>query len=164
MADRPKLKNFVTVWLVAAVAADLFIAIALIIELARVKTTFQQTRSLIRRLIRTSVASGSFTAALAILALTTYLASPATNTCLMFAMLIGRTASITVLYNVNERRSQQSGSSAGTTIPLDTKVHGGTAMTGGIGVHQMSIVHVDAQSGRTDFDTNSYDKRGGEIV
>ncbi|KAH7100734.1 hypothetical protein BKA62DRAFT_232662 [Auriculariales sp. MPI-PUGE-AT-0066] len=156
MADRPKLKAFVTIWLAAAVAADVLIAVALILELARVKTSFQKTKSLLRRLIGMSIASGSFTATLAVLALSTYLSSPSTNYCLLFAVCIGRASTITVLFNVNERGTAGRGSNSGTTIQLDTKPPGPT--NGGIGVHQMSIVHVDA-SGRTEYDpAASFDK------
>ncbi|KAH7105077.1 hypothetical protein BKA62DRAFT_767333 [Auriculariales sp. MPI-PUGE-AT-0066] len=118
----------VTVWLSAGVAADVVIAMALLYESGRVQLFF----NLLRQLMRMTIASGSFTTLFAVFALSTYLASPSTNYCLVFAICIGRASTLAVLYDMNERKSAQSGlSSNSTTRQIDTKTVGTT----GIGVH-----------------------------
>jgi len=90
---------------------------------------------------------------------------------LTFAACIGRVCVLTVLYNLNERKSSgrygsslggSTSTAAGTSIPLDPRYGNrnperGVSAAAGISVHQMSIVHVD---GKRRNDDNSSDGEG----
>ena len=111
------------------------------------------------------------------ISVTTYLARPSTNICLVFGMSVGRAATLTVLYNLNMRKSNGNYSSyynsagpgtsaitgGATNIPLETGfgfVPHGTQ--NGVNVHQMSVVHVDRdpidKSTTTQLDETVYDE------
>jgi len=105
-------------------------------------------------------------------AVTTYLAKPTTNICLTFGMSIGRACTLTVLYNLNMRKTTGHYLSAGETgahtvgaahgsgqsMPLESGFHftqgattGSKTAINGISVH--SVTHIDGKGG----DDGSYD-------
>ncbi|KAH7096829.1 hypothetical protein BKA62DRAFT_718285 [Auriculariales sp. MPI-PUGE-AT-0066] len=154
--ERGKHRLFATIWLSCAAAADVLIASALIFELRRVRTTYQKTRNLLRRLITTAGMSGVGTASLALLTMITFVVWPTANYCMIFGMSVGRAATLTVLYNLSLRKS--------TTDASETNIHGVSSngisadqtgfrfthnsntdatRTHGISVQQSKIVHVD---------------------
>ncbi|KAH7099090.1 hypothetical protein BKA62DRAFT_832009 [Auriculariales sp. MPI-PUGE-AT-0066] len=163
-SDRAKNKPFLIMWLAGSLAADTAIALALLLELSRVKTSFKDTKSLILRLMRTCVLSGMLPALLAAGTLCSWLARPDANYSLIFTMPLGRVCTLTVLYNLNQRGRGYGASTNTASIPLETGIKFmGTHTDTRIGVHQISVVHADPSSkdqrNDTAFETTSCDKR-----
>ncbi|KAG8773553.1 hypothetical protein FRB91_004096 [Serendipita sp. 411] len=106
-ADRDKAIITATIWLVSSSVADVLIALCLVITLVKAanQTRIASTRNIINRLIVVSIQSGTFTTVLAILVLSIYLAKPSTNDSAYFSFCLGRAYTITMLFNLNLRRS-----------------------------------------------------------
>ncbi|KAI0634954.1 hypothetical protein C8Q77DRAFT_664397 [Trametes polyzona] len=142
----------VTIWLVASAAADVCIAAALVWTLRGIKSSFDGTKSLIRRLTYTAIQTGSATSVLAIVCLIFYRINTESNITVGFGFCLGRAYTLTMLFNLNTRvtgrvdasrtgPSQTSGvhdlEAAGTNINLNS------LNAGGISVHRTAIVHID---------------------
>ncbi|KAH7104423.1 hypothetical protein BKA62DRAFT_694606 [Auriculariales sp. MPI-PUGE-AT-0066] len=163
LEDRPKLTTYAYLYLASAAAADVLVAIALSFELVRVKSTFRRTRSIVRRLLVSAITTGSVTATIAILALTTFIARPSTNLAVGFGFCIGRMCSLTVMLNLNMRKpegqsrvSNQVNVTTENTIPLDSGFNFTQGRNDGIPAAEHNIVHVDNKDAR---DGDSYDGR-----
>ncbi|KAH7102102.1 hypothetical protein BKA62DRAFT_829684 [Auriculariales sp. MPI-PUGE-AT-0066] len=167
--DRPKQRPFTVVWLAGTCIAYVLIALALVFELSRIKSSFGQTQTLIRRLVRNSIMSGVGPAVCAIVSLATFLPFPNANICLVFALPLGRICTVTVLYNLHQRGKGVGATTEQSTLPLESRTR--DTITNHhpdrIGVHQISVVHVDtapnADRSSPEFGTDSYDK-GGTVV
>jgi len=118
----------VTLWLVASVAADMAIAIALVTALRAMPTAFRNTQSMIRRLIASAISTGSATSLLAVVCLILYLYDTHVNITVGFGFCLGRAYTLTMLFNLNQRRSGRS---------ADV-----TAMTGSAGVNNFSLGNI----------------------
>lgn len=86
---------------------------------------------MIQRLILTAVQSGTITTLLALLMLGVYLAKPSTNDSAYFSFCLGRAYTLTMLFNLNLRRS------------LDDKCH-----TCGVNAEGISLSSVICTSGK----------------
>ncbi|KAH7099088.1 hypothetical protein BKA62DRAFT_772769 [Auriculariales sp. MPI-PUGE-AT-0066] len=167
-SERYKQRPYLIVWLVGAATADILISCSLIYELSKIKTSFKHTQSLIGRLVRNSIMSGMLPALLAVTALVTFLPIPDRNYSLIFSFPLGRVSTLTVLYTLNQRGKGNGASTNGRNIQMDTgRKHTGAHTETRIGVHQISVVHVEGspsgQPSEADFETASYAKRGDII-
>ncbi|KAI5990225.1 hypothetical protein EDD15DRAFT_2281957 [Pisolithus albus] len=90
IADMPRINNLATAWLTMQVVVDIFITSTLSIILARAKTGWSVTDTVLRRLIRGAVQTGLFASIFSLGDLISFLALPTTNFYGMFAIPIGR--------------------------------------------------------------------------
>jgi hypothetical protein len=104
----------------ASALADVSIAIALVIALVKAgsKTSMSRTKKLISRLIVVAIQSGTFTTILAVSLLTIYLLKPTTNDSAYFSFCLGRAYTLTMLFNLNLRRTIEKSRSASTAHTL----------------------------------------------
>lgn len=137
-ADREKPKIISMIWLISSSTADVLIAVSLVLALSRVSaiTTIRRTKLLLSKLIIVSIQSGAVTTILALLLLTFYLASPTTNDPAIFGFILGRAYTITMLFNLNIRRSLETtctvcgmntlggAASAATKVGMSNIIHG----------------------------------------
>ncbi|KAK1231446.1 hypothetical protein PQX77_005426 [Marasmius sp. AFHP31] len=143
-ADRFKGRVPVILWMSLTTATDVGITLILILRLYSMKTSFKQTETIIQRLIRTSMQTGSTTCVVAIITLITYLINNASNVETAFAFILGRVYVLTLLYNVNLRatnRDQPIADSSSAPHPQPT------VSLGGIQVHRTAHVHMDEEYG-----------------
>ncbi|KAJ7680182.1 hypothetical protein B0H14DRAFT_3177449 [Mycena olivaceomarginata] len=143
--DRVKLKIAAILWLGTEAAADLAIAAALLWEFLRTRPTSAETRNLVNRLATLTLQTGTATAALAVAALIGYLLSQESNIGIGFAWCLGRTYMLTMLSNLNIRRSTRvwtpSTSKAATSTTRSTSVvfaQPGTEMDANLSGHYAS--------------------------
>ncbi|KAJ7708894.1 hypothetical protein B0H17DRAFT_1174192 [Mycena rosella] len=129
-------------WLVSSAATDISIAAALVLQLHSVTSAFRETRSLIRRLIFHTIQTGSFTTAIAICVLVTYLTDTNANICVGFGFTLGRLYTLTMLFNLNNRRITKDGGESGSARNNNTPT-GADISLHGITVHRTAIVHID---------------------
>ncbi|KAF7343536.1 hypothetical protein MSAN_01974100 [Mycena sanguinolenta] len=104
--DRSKLKIPAILWLVTEAAADLGIAVALVREFVRAKPTSTEARNVVSRLATMTVQTGTATAAIAVAALFGYLMKEDSNICVGIAWCLGRTYVLSMLSNLNIRKSR----------------------------------------------------------
>ncbi|KAJ7056731.1 hypothetical protein C8F01DRAFT_1372709 [Mycena amicta] len=141
--DRGKLVTPAILWLVTEAAADICIAAALLWELLRVRPTRRDTRSIIDRLVAATVQTGVWTAMLALAALLGFLLEKESNIGVGIAWCLSRTYMLSMLSNLNIRRSTRSALSspaASAAAPPTTVAFAHHASTkgdlGGIHVHR----------------------------
>ncbi|THG95628.1 hypothetical protein EW026_g6069 [Hermanssonia centrifuga] len=96
-AELVVLQKLVTAWLVMQVGVDLFVTGTLGMILARSKTGFQKTDTVLNRLIRGAIQTGLFAGIFSLGDLVTFLRWPETNFYGMFAIPIGRIYTNTLL-------------------------------------------------------------------
>ncbi|KAK7461701.1 hypothetical protein VKT23_008128 [Stygiomarasmius scandens] len=147
-ADRIIMRIPVTIWLVASAVGDAVIALGLIWRLNKVKTPFSSTSSMIKRLMYTTIQTGSTSALVAIIVLVLYLHQPNNNVCTAVGWCLGRIYSLTFLYNLNTRTFARHGdacSSSGVnhSMAFDMNLFNST---GGIQVSRSHVIHVDTNS------------------
>ncbi|KAJ7689355.1 hypothetical protein B0H17DRAFT_1066953 [Mycena rosella] len=104
-ANRRKLIIPATVtWLIAEAVTDISIALALLLEFRKVKTSFKETRSLLNGLVAQTIQTGTAGASIALAVLVAYLANPDSNGGSRgIAYCLGRVYCITLLANLNSR-------------------------------------------------------------
>ncbi|KAJ7166965.1 hypothetical protein C8R46DRAFT_1272078 [Mycena filopes] len=131
-------------WIVSSAATDIAIAAALVLQLNTVKSSFRETRSLIRRLIFHTIQTGSFTTAVAICVLATYLTDTNANICVGFGFMLGRIYTLTMLFNLNNRAALGAGGEllSGSGRHMNAPNNDGISLHG-ITVHRTAIVHID---------------------
>ncbi|KAJ7807043.1 hypothetical protein B0H13DRAFT_2154417 [Mycena leptocephala] len=118
--DRSKFKIPAPLWLVTEVAVDAGIASALLWEFRKAREILTETRSILDRLTAVTIQSGAAAATLAGTALISYYIKPESNVYVGFLYPLGRVYVITLLSNLNIRKSGKSfstidiSSSAGT--------------------------------------------------
>ncbi|KAI0090562.1 hypothetical protein BDY19DRAFT_717758 [Irpex rosettiformis] len=98
------LTSIVTAWLVMQVAVDVFVTGVLGFLLARSKTGFRKTDSVINQLIRGAIQTGLFAGIFSLGDLITFIKMPETNFYGMFAIPIGRIYTNTLLDTLLSRR------------------------------------------------------------
>ncbi|KAI0668861.1 hypothetical protein C8Q78DRAFT_1070939 [Trametes maxima] len=141
----------VTIWLVASAAADVLIAASLVWTLRRIKSSFDGTQSLIRRLMYSAVQTGSATSLLAIICLIFYRINTEANITVGFGFCLGRAYTLTMLFNLNTRVTGRNDShfapgshSTGTRdLERDGNINLNSINAGGISVHRTAIVQID---------------------
>ncbi|KAF7304135.1 hypothetical protein MIND_00645100 [Mycena indigotica] len=112
VVERDRIIPLCMVWLIAAVVTDIGIAAALVLPLRSYKSAFARTQSVIQRLIVGAIQTGSVTAVMAVVTLTTFVVWPRTSISLAPWFLLGRLYGCTLLFNLVARRP---GSAGGTT-------------------------------------------------
>ncbi|KAF7343542.1 hypothetical protein MSAN_01974700 [Mycena sanguinolenta] len=154
--DRFKLKIPAILWLVTEAAADLGIAVALVWEFLGARSTSTETRNVVSRLATMTIQTGTATAALAVAALFGYLMNEESNICVGFAWCLGRTYVLTMLSNLNIRKSRRvwtpSTSEAATSTTRGTSIVFAQPNTGintnlsGLYAHRPTVVTVHIES------------------
>jgi len=100
----PEIPVFITTWLVCTAVVDLGISIVLVWSLLRVKSTFHKTETVVSKLIRLSLETGSLTAACAVINLVLYLGLPGLAWHLIPQLTMGKMYAMCVLYTLGSRR------------------------------------------------------------
>ncbi|KAJ6478681.1 hypothetical protein DFH09DRAFT_1379159 [Mycena vulgaris] len=108
--QREKIKIPAMIWLVTEAVADLSIAAALLWELRKARPTLVHTRSVLDRLVALTIQTGTATATLAVATLITYLLMEETTIPTGIAYALGRAYVLSMLANLNVRRSGRSAS------------------------------------------------------
>ncbi|KAF7349042.1 hypothetical protein MVEN_01425800 [Mycena venus] len=163
--DRGKVVIPGTTWLVAEAVTDISIALALLLQLRKVRSSFKETRSLVNRLVTQTVQTGTAGATIALAVLVSFLANNQSNVPTGIAYCLGRIYCITMLANLNRRKTESTWSSKGTSSGANPETRGergnqerseGGDEYGGIRVHRTAVVHIDTpqEFSRGSFKTN----------
>ncbi|KAJ7924644.1 hypothetical protein B0H13DRAFT_2654720 [Mycena leptocephala] len=123
--DRSKFKIPAPLWLVTEVAVDTGIASALLWEFRKAREILTETRSILDRLTAVTIQSGAAAATLAGTALISYYIKPESNVYVGFLYPLGRVYVITLLSNLNIRKSGKSSSTI--NISSSAGTNGGEA-------------------------------------
>ncbi|KAJ7101913.1 hypothetical protein C8R44DRAFT_808866 [Mycena epipterygia] len=112
--ERKKVRIPATIWLVTEAMADLSIAAALLWELRKARPTFVETRtrSVVDRLVALTIRTGTATATLAVAALIAFLLDDENNVSVGIAYTLGRVYMLSMLANLNVRKSGRSRSTS----------------------------------------------------
>jgi hypothetical protein len=99
----------VTTWLTLSATTDCSIAVALVIQLRRMRSGFKSSEGLVRRIAFTSIQTGAATSILALLSLGAFTCIMMTNDLLnnvsiAFGFCLGCTYTLTMLHNLNKRK------------------------------------------------------------
>ncbi|KAJ7666485.1 hypothetical protein B0H14DRAFT_3539399 [Mycena olivaceomarginata] len=108
--DRDKVKIPATIWLVTEAVADLSIAAAMLWELRKARPTLNESRSVLDRLVALTIRTGTASATLAVAALIAFLLRDDNNVSVGIAYTLGRVYVLSMLANLNVRRSGRSAS------------------------------------------------------
>ncbi|KAJ7785365.1 hypothetical protein DFH07DRAFT_948441 [Mycena maculata] len=98
---------FVVLWLSFQSLSDFLITVSLVLALARSRTGFRRTDTMINRLIRGAIETGTFASAFALADLFSFVFFRDTNLYAMFASPIGRIYTNTLLHTLNVRGSME---------------------------------------------------------
>ncbi|KAJ6506957.1 hypothetical protein C8R45DRAFT_971104 [Mycena sanguinolenta] len=112
-SQREKVRVPATVWLVTEAVADLSIAAALLWELKKARPTLVDTRSILDRLVALTIRTGTATATLAIGTVIAFELDDENNISVAIAYTLGRVYVLSMLANLNVRRSGKSPSASG---------------------------------------------------
>ncbi|KAJ6527894.1 hypothetical protein DFH09DRAFT_1186385 [Mycena vulgaris] len=110
--ERKKVKIPGMIWLVTEAVADLSIAAALLWELRKARPTLAETRSVLDRLVVSTIRTGTATATLAVATVIAYLLKEETTISTGIAYTLGRVYVLSMLANLNIRWSGKSASMA----------------------------------------------------
>ncbi|KAF8187921.1 hypothetical protein K438DRAFT_1972615 [Mycena galopus ATCC 62051] len=135
---RNKAKVAAQIWLIATASADISIAMALIWKLHTMKSSYNGTQSLIKRLIIGAVRTGSATSIVAVMTLLLYIVNEESNVPTAFHFLSGPLYMLTLLYNVNLRRHE-----AVISTGRSKENPSNHTCLDGIQVHRTSVVTTD---------------------
>lgn len=157
-ADLVVLSPVVIGWLSLQVAADVIITCSLTVILARSRTGFRKTDTVLNRLIRGSIQTGLFAGIFSIGDLVCFLTVPETNLYGMFAIPIGRIYTNTLLDTLLARDELRDQLSA--TVEMDSSTHSGrrwgagrtTSHTNAQGIH---LTEVEVRQDVVVFDDNA---------
>ncbi|KAJ6509831.1 hypothetical protein DFH09DRAFT_1333943 [Mycena vulgaris] len=163
--DREKVLIPATTWLIAEAVTDISIASALLLEFWKVRSSFKENMSLLNRLVTQTIQTGTTGAAIALAVLVAFLGNHETNVSTGIAYCLGRVYCITMLANLNRRKT-------GNTWPRKRTSSGANPETrcergnperseggddyGGIHIHRTAVVHIDTpqEFSRGSFKTN----------
>ncbi|KAJ6578542.1 hypothetical protein B0H19DRAFT_1123433 [Mycena capillaripes] len=163
--DREKLVIPGAIWLVAEAVTDIFIASALLWEFWNAKSLYKETRSLLNRLMAQTIQTGAAGATVALAVLVTFLTNTKSNVPSGIAYCIGRVYCITMLANLNSRKTGKTWSGNVTSSGVLTETRGergnqerseGGDEYGGIHVIRTAVVYIDTPQGvsKGSFKTN----------
>jgi hypothetical protein len=103
--DRGRLTLSLIICLSASTAADVAIAAALVWTLSQMVTSFEETKRGIRRIAANTISTGTGTAIIAIGSLVSYVCDMESNVPMILVYSWGRLLTLTMLFNLNTRRS-----------------------------------------------------------
>ncbi|KAF8190729.1 hypothetical protein K438DRAFT_1971024 [Mycena galopus ATCC 62051] len=181
--DRGKVVIPATTWLVVEAVTDIAIALALLLQLRKVKSSFKETRSLLNRLVTQTIQTGTAGATIALAVLVSFLANNESNVPTGIAYCLGRVYCITMvrtlmndlfvggvsqnlkLANLNRRKTENIWSGKSTSSGANPESRderrnqerneGG----GGIHVHRTAVVHIDTPQ---EFSNGSFKTNAGQ--
>ncbi|KAJ7436980.1 hypothetical protein B0H11DRAFT_2108749 [Mycena galericulata] len=133
--QRERIRIPATIWLVTEAVADLSIAAALLLELRKARPTLTKTRSVLDRLVALTIRTGTATATLAVAALITFLLNDENNVSVGIAYALGRVYVLSMLANLNVRRSGRSQSTS--------MANGGVTSAAGLGTLTIPSIVTD---------------------
>ncbi|KAJ6550953.1 hypothetical protein DFH09DRAFT_1167928 [Mycena vulgaris] len=110
--ERGKVRIPAMIWLVTEAVADLSIAAALLWELRKARPTLADKRSVLDRLVALTIRTGTATATLAVATLIAYLLKEETTISTGIIYMLGRVYVLSMLANLNIRKSGRSESMA----------------------------------------------------
>ncbi|KAJ7067383.1 hypothetical protein C8F01DRAFT_1121120 [Mycena amicta] len=114
---RVALGRYATIWLSASAVADCFITALLVWKFRSIKTSFSDTKDLLRRLTIASLRNGSITTIMTLITLVVYKAQPEANTATMIEMAVGRLYTLSMLANLNSREMRLGDSQTSASSP-----------------------------------------------
>ncbi|EIW79453.1 hypothetical protein CONPUDRAFT_82882 [Coniophora puteana RWD-64-598 SS2] len=160
LVELPQINNLVTGWLVMQVIADAFVTGTLSIILARSRTGFRKTDTVINRLIRGAIQTGLFAGIFSLCDLLTFLELPTTNLYGMFAIPIGRIYTNTLLDTLLSRQDLRNQMASGTAVNMDSMSAWGPSQGSRPGnVHQLSELEIRKEV-QVVSDTGSFETKG----
>ncbi|KAJ7339103.1 hypothetical protein DFH08DRAFT_964146 [Mycena albidolilacea] len=123
--DRRKVTIPATTWLLIEAVTDISIALALVLELRKMKSPIKNNRSLVNRLVAQTIQTGTAGATIALAVLVAYLANKESNVTTAIAYCIGRVYCITMLANLNNRKIGKMWSGSLTSSSMNPETRGG---------------------------------------
>ncbi|KAF8185619.1 hypothetical protein K438DRAFT_1973909 [Mycena galopus ATCC 62051] len=143
--DRSKVIIPATTWLLVEAVTDISIALALVLELRKLKSPIKKNMSLVNRLVAQTIQTGTAGATIALSVLVAYLANKESNVTTAIAYPIGRVYCITMLANLNSRKIGKtwSGSLMSSNMNLETSGGRGNQeqSDGAVGNQNISLVY-----------------------
>ncbi|KAJ7110220.1 hypothetical protein C8R43DRAFT_1139469 [Mycena crocata] len=143
LADREKARIGALINFIAFVVCDVLTAAGLIWKLRSMRSSFQETRTFMNRVIVGAIHTGSATSLCSLILLITFLNNPQTNLATFFIFLFAPLYALTLLFNFNLRRTT---SGVGTSKTSESR-NGGNNVNGiimdGIRVQRTAIVTMD---------------------
>ncbi|KAJ6528234.1 hypothetical protein DFH09DRAFT_1371269 [Mycena vulgaris] len=158
-----------TTWFVSEAVADISIALALLLEFRKIKSSFRETRSLFNRLVAQTIQTGAAGATIALAILVAYLVNNESNVPTGIAYCLGHVYCLTMLANLNIRQTGNTRSSMATSSGANPGTRGerrnqaqseGGDDKGGIHVHRTAVVHIDPP--QTVLSTDSFKTNPGQ--
>ncbi|KAF7350176.1 hypothetical protein MVEN_01320400 [Mycena venus] len=139
------------IWLVTEAVTDVSIAVALLLQYRKVKSSFKETRSMLNRLAAQTIQTGTAGATIALAVLITFLANKASNVSTGIGYCIGHVYCITMLANLNSRETGRTWSGNGRSSGANFESRGErrnleqseSGEYGGIHVFRTNVVHID---------------------
>ncbi|KAJ7866805.1 hypothetical protein B0H14DRAFT_2573235 [Mycena olivaceomarginata] len=130
--DRKKVIIPATTWLVTSAVTDISIAVALLLEFRKVKSSFKETKGLLKRLVAQTVQTGAAGATVALAILVAFLAKKESNISTGIGYCIGHVYCITMvrttvkksLANLNSRKAGKTWSGNDTSSGAITQLRG----------------------------------------
>jgi len=110
-----RLSYYVMIWFSTSAATDIAIAFALLWQLNQINSPFKSTRSLIHKIMASTIRTGTVTSVFAVAALILFHTNERSNVSSAFVFCLGRVYALTMLYNLNNRSSLKQGWDAGST-------------------------------------------------
>ncbi|KAJ7153883.1 hypothetical protein C8R43DRAFT_442968 [Mycena crocata] len=139
-ADREKARIGALINFIALLVCDVLTAAGLIWKLRSMKSSFQDTRTFMNRLIIGAISTGSATSLCSVILLVTFLHSPQTNLATFFIFLFAPLYALTLLFNFNLRRKA---GVSGTSKTSESRNGGTNVIMDGIRVQRTAIVTMD---------------------
>ncbi|KAJ7782085.1 hypothetical protein B0H14DRAFT_3893968 [Mycena olivaceomarginata] len=163
--DRRKVIIPATTWLLIEAVTDVSIALALVLELRKMKSPIKKNRSLVNRLVAQAIQTGTAGATIALTVLIAYLANKESNVTTAIAYCIGRVYCITMLANLNNRKIGKTWSGSLTSSSVNPETRGGRGNQersdggdehSGMPVFRTALVYIDTpeEFSRGSFKTN----------
>ncbi|KAJ7261668.1 hypothetical protein C8J57DRAFT_1514181 [Mycena rebaudengoi] len=150
--DRRNVTIPATIWFTTEAVTDVSIALALLLKFRNVKSSFKETRSLLNRLVAQTIQTGAAGATVALAILVAFLVNNESNVPTGIAYCLGRVYCLTMLANLNARKTGNTGTSKGTSSGANPGTRGergnqeqgnGGDDYGGIHVHRTAVIRID---------------------
>ncbi|KAJ7080991.1 hypothetical protein C8R44DRAFT_895193 [Mycena epipterygia] len=157
-----------TIWLVSEAVTDISIALALLLEFRRVKPVFEKTRSLVDRLVAQTIQTGAAGATIALVSLIAFIVNKESNVSTGIAYCLGRIYCLTMLANLNVRKTGNAWLSRGTSSGANLGTRGergnqarseGDTDYSSIYFHRTAVVHIDTPQ---EFSMGSFKTNPGQ--